>query len=160
MMITFQRPQSLSLVSSNRLPTRTCAYKLVDYKNVCWSDQFCLSLVFAVARGRIVKTVENNALKQTRLSVRVTKTLRTLQGDPTLSEEELENVIPAPTEANVLHLVVGQHCGARQGEGEFVFMARRKLGDLTLACAPRLDEWVRVQRRLSRSGAAECILHS
>jgi len=117
--------------------------------------------MFAVARGRIFKTAENGALKQTHLTVRVTKTLRTLHSDPTLSEEELENVIASPTEEeNVLHLVVGQHCGARQGDGEFVFMVRRKLGDLTLTCAPRLDEWVRVLRRLSRSGAAECILHS
>ncbi|XP_059472240.1 meteorin-like protein [Neocloeon triangulifer] len=112
---------------------------------------FCTSDL--VARGRIVKTAENFVLKQTTLSVRATKTLRTLQGD-----DELENSIQAPVDDKTFHVVVGQHCDARQGDGEFVFMARRKLGDLTLTCAPRLEDWVRLSRRLNRVGASECIL--
>ncbi|XP_065338568.1 meteorin-like protein [Cloeon dipterum] len=111
-----------------------------------------------VARGRIVRTYQNNALKQTTLLVQVTKSLRSLQDDPTLSDEEIENVIPAPLDENKVHLVIGQHCGAHQGEGEFVFMARRKLGDLTLTCAPTLGEWIRVSKRLNRKDSTECIL--
>ena len=55
---------------------------------------------------------------------------------------------------------VARHCGARHGTGEFVFMARKKLGDLALSCAPRLEDWVTVVRKINKDGTAHCVLKS
>jgi len=48
-------------------------------------------------------------------------------------------------------------CDARHGLGEFVIMAKRRLGDLTLVCAPRLEAWVQIVREMDN---APCVLHS
>jgi hypothetical protein len=114
--------------------------------------------MLTVARGRFTGTEEFDELKLTQLSIRVTKVLRSLPNDPT--EEEEENVIPAPETAQKVTLTMGQQCGARDGDGEFVFMARRRLGDLTLTCAPRLEEWAVLSRKLNRLGSAHCVLLS
>ncbi|KAG8042123.1 hypothetical protein G9C98_000114 [Cotesia typhae] len=48
-------------------------------------------------------------------------------------------------------------CDARHGQGEFVIMAKKRLGDLTLACAPRLEVWAEAVRELQ---SAPCFLKS
>lgn len=48
-------------------------------------------------------------------------------------------------------------CDARHGLGEFVIMAKRRLGDLVLVCAPRLETWVKAVRELE---SAPCVLRS
>lgn len=48
-------------------------------------------------------------------------------------------------------------CDARHGHGEFVIMAKKRLGDLTLACAPRLEAWAEAVRELE---SAPCVLKS
>ncbi|KAL2721767.1 meteorin-like protein [Vespula maculifrons] len=52
---------------------------------------------------------------------------------------------------------VSSACDARHGQGEFVIMARRRLGDLTLVCAPRLETWAEAVRE---SITAPCLLKS
>ncbi|KAF4522081.1 hypothetical protein B566_EDAN004066 [Ephemera danica] len=122
---------------------------------------FCSSDL--VARGRITATEEVDEHRVTQLSVRVTKVLRAMPGDPTSEQDDAnssqENVLQAPPATKVV-ITVGQHCGARHGEGEFVFMARRRLGDLALTCAPRLEDWAMLSRKLNRLGSAHCVLQS
>ena len=48
-------------------------------------------------------------------------------------------------------------CDARHGQGEFVIMAKKRLGDLTLACAPRLEAWAEAVREME---SAPCVLRS
>ena len=52
---------------------------------------------------------------------------------------------------------VSTTCDARHGQGEFVIMAKRKLGDLTLVCAPRLEAWAEAVREMD---TAPCLLKS
>ncbi|RZC32452.1 meteorin-like protein [Asbolus verrucosus] len=72
------------------------------------------------------------------------------------------NQIPdeSPDILKEVTLHVAQHCGVSHGLGEFVFMARRKLGDLTLQCAPRLEDWAMLVNKLSEEGKAHCVLRS
>lgn len=60
------------------------------------------------------------------------------------------------------HVVVhvAQHCGVTHGLGEFVFMARRKLGALTLQCAPRLEDWALLVHKMNDEESALCVLRS
>lgn len=48
-------------------------------------------------------------------------------------------------------------CDARHGLGEFVIMAKRRLGDLILVCAPKLEIWAQAVREMN---TAPCILNS
>lgn len=48
-------------------------------------------------------------------------------------------------------------CDARHGLGEFVIMAKRRLGDLVLVCAPRLEAWAEAVREMD---TAPCVLNS
>jgi len=52
------------------------------------------------------------------------------------------------------------HCGAKHGPGEFIFMGRFVLGDPLLTCAPRLEDWLQVQRMAIREGSAQCSLQA
>ena len=62
--------------------------------------------------------------------------------------------------SNVFTFHTPLHCSAAHGEGEFVFIGRRRFQEMMLICAPRLDEWVYVSARLNQSDNAPCILNS
>lgn len=97
------------------------------------------------------------------MSVKVTKHLRhsssglASDGD---EEEDEENSILSGDRESLVELTVPFHCGAKHGTGEFVFMARRKLGALAITCAPRLEDWAEVVRSESLGGSANCVLSS
>jgi hypothetical protein len=115
-----------------------------------------------VTRG-IIRTIENQEdLETSTVSVKVTKHLRhsssSMTSDGEEEEEEEENSIIPGEKENVVQLVLPGHCGAKHGTGEFVFMARRKLGDLAITCAPRLEDWAEVVRTENLSGSANCVL--
>lgn len=81
------------------------------------------------------------------------------------SEEYAENSVKRSggggnDDDGVVYLHVPIHCDARHGDGEFVFMARRKLGELALTCAPRLEDWADIVRTENHSGSAHCVLNS
>ncbi|CAH2106539.1 unnamed protein product [Euphydryas editha] len=57
------------------------------------------------------------------------------------------------------HVHVAAACGAAAGAGEFLLMARRRLGRYALVCAPRLADWRALVRRRAADGAAHCELH-
>ena len=53
-----------------------------------------------------------------------------------------------------------RHCLVSPGEGEFVFMGRRRFDEMMLICAPRLDEWARLVQKFTTTNQAPCILAS
>ncbi|RZF48800.1 hypothetical protein LSTR_LSTR003180 [Laodelphax striatellus] len=127
---------------------------------------FCSSDL--VTRG-IIRGVENiDDLKVSEINVKVTKHLRESTPDEIssvaedLASNEIDRTQSSAGERHnvTLRLQVPQHCGARHGVGEFVFMARRKLGDLVLRCAPRLEDWIDVVRSENAKGSAHCLLYS
>lgn len=119
-----------------------------------------------VTRG-IIHGVENrDDMEVSQMSVKVTKLIRHTTEDGYSSDLEDSNSIPDDDDSSSSSLLdrvtinVAQHCGVSHGLGEFVFMARRKLGYLTLQCAPRLEDWAVLVNRLSEEGKAHCVLRS
>lgn len=52
----------------------------------------------------------------------------------------------------------GAQCGVSMGAGEFLISARRRLGALSLACAPRATEWASMIKDINENGMAHCLL--
>lgn len=52
----------------------------------------------------------------------------------------------------------GAQCGVSMGAGEFLISARRRLGALSLACAPRATEWASMIKEINENGMAHCLL--
>lgn len=129
----------------------------------------------AVARG-VITSAENDPDQDprdgsptsgttTRLLIRVSRHLRkTASVDSLDPERAVDDDDEAPWEDNSLEprllVHVPRHCHAKRGFGEFVFMARKKLGELALTCAPRLEDWALLVGELNRDGSAHCILKS
>lgn len=135
----------------------------------------CICLCVPVARGYIRSVENDEELEESRVVVKMTRLLRRLSedgggdhtgpgpgpGDPednSLDEDEDEGVWVTGDETASLRMPL--HCGAKHGPGEFVFMARRKLGQLALTCAPRLEDWVLIVSDVNQAGSAHCVLRS
>ncbi|XP_017782590.1 PREDICTED: meteorin-like protein [Nicrophorus vespilloides] len=117
---------------------------------------FCTSDL--VTRG-IIRGVENQEdLELSQMIVKVTKMIRQPTEDDDFTIET--NSIERFGEEREIQLNVAQRCGVSHGVGEFVFMARRKLGELTLQCAPRLEDWALLMHSLTEEGKAHCVLSS
>ncbi|EFN83390.1 meteorin-like protein [Harpegnathos saltator] len=102
-----------------------------------------------VARGTVSAVQQRFDLEAEELVLRVTKILRQVvqetEGNETVSAKKSVRVrVPAA-------------CDARHGLGEFVIMAKRRLGDLILVCAPRLEAWANAVREMD---TAPCVLNS
>lgn len=52
------------------------------------------------------------------------------------------------------------HCLTSYGEGEFIFMGRRRFNEMMLVCAPRLEEWTSIVQRYANTNDAPCVLSS
>jgi len=156
---TFPKQVAELFYDLEALPRHNSGYHPSEECRPCLKEEmthaFCTSDL--VTRG-IIRTVENQD-DTSSVTVKVTKHLRhssetlTSEGE----EEEDENSVGEENK-NLIDLVVPGHCGAKHGTGEFVFMARRKLGDLAITCAPRLEDWLEVVRSESNSGSANCVL--
>ncbi|XP_014222929.1 meteorin-like protein [Trichogramma pretiosum] len=111
---------------------------------------FCQSDL--VARGTVSAVERRPELESAEILLRVTKTLRRV-------EENEENEIDSGDArfTRETRIRVPTVCDARHGQGEFVIMAKKRLGDLTLSCAPRLEEWAKAVRELE---SAPCVLRS
>lgn len=122
-------------------------------------------LCVLVTRG-IIRGVENHEdVDTTQMSIKITKLIRHVAEDDYLREIETNflnqnNIDYNNNKINEIKLHVAKHCSVSHGVGEFVFMARRKLGDLTLQCAPRLEDWAVLVNRLSEEGKSHCVLKS
>lgn len=99
------------------------------------------------------------------VNIRLTKLIRHTTEDGYTDTET--NAIPESELATFstsntaeLLLEVPRHCGVSHGSGEFVFMARRKLGKLALRCAPRLEDWRSMMKTLTEEGKTHCVLRS
>lgn len=145
------------------LPRGSHGYDPTEECRPCTGEElahaFCTSDL--VTRG-IIHGVENSEeLHVSQLTVRITKLIRHTTEDGYYKDIE-NNSIDNSSEENVkeIKLNVAEHCGVTHGVGEFVFMARRKLGDLTIKCAPRLEDWAVLINKLSEEGKAHCVLRS
>lgn len=106
-----------------------------------------------VVRGT-VSAVENRLnLEAAELVVTITKTLRRVEENEGSNDAD---VVESHDRRNV-RVRVSSACDARHGQGEFVIMAKRRLGDLILVCAPRLETWAITVRELE---TAPCVLRS
>ncbi|PSN49762.1 Meteorin-like protein, partial [Blattella germanica] len=147
------------------LPRGGSAYDPSEECRPCTEEEmahaFCTSDL--VTRG-IIRGIENkDELEVAQVTVKVTKLLRQSIEDNvsmiTQPDDDSNNLVIDDSEGQVL-VNVARHCGARHGTGEFVFMARKKLGDLSLSCAPRLEDWATVVRKINKEGTAHCVLKS
>ncbi|KAG5345206.1 METRL protein, partial [Acromyrmex charruanus] len=103
-----------------------------------------------VAKGTVTDVEQNPKMDTAELILRVTKILRYV------AQEAEGNEIDASFKKSV-RVRIPMVCDARHGLGEFVIMAKRRLGDLTLVCAPRLEAWMQIVHEMDN---APCVLHS
>ncbi|XP_060535437.1 meteorin-like protein [Cylas formicarius] len=141
-----------------QLPKTTLAYDYAEECRPCSMAElahvFCTSDL--VTRGVILAIENDDAAETSRLSVKVTRLIR----HTTASEEAGPNGVAAAAGDvdSAVTLNAPRRCGVSHGAGEFVFMARKKLGDLTLQCAPRFEDWAALVVRLNAQ--AHCVLKS
>ncbi|KAI4494986.1 hypothetical protein M0804_001187 [Polistes exclamans] len=107
-----------------------------------------------VGRGTVTAVQRKPELEAAELIFRITKTLHRVEETET---NEVFSILPNPHLEKSIRIRVSSACDARHGQGEFVIMARRRLDDLTLVCAPRLETWAEVVRE---SITAPCLLKS
>lgn len=138
---------------------------------------FCTSDL--VSRGVIVGSEAREDLDTTQLTLRLTKLIRATAGDesesvkPELADQddyyryEVDNTLERTTHRNHrrrktrslhAHVHVSSVCGASAGAGEFLVMARRRLGRYSLVCAPRIDDWSELVKRRNDDGTSHCLL--
>lgn len=124
----------------------------------CTKDEmiqaFCTSEL--VTRGIIQRVVPVEDTDSSEIVVKVTKRLRSLSDWGGENDTQDQDDYSPDLE----RVGVGRHCGAAHGAGELVVMARRKLGQLVLTCAPRLAEWTALVRQPSVRDSAHCLLSS
>ncbi|XP_011167266.1 meteorin-like protein [Solenopsis invicta] len=104
-----------------------------------------------VAKGTVTAVEQNPEMDTAELILRATKILRYV------AQEAEGNEIDITSFKKNVRVRVPMVCDARHGLGEFVIMAKRRLGDLTLVCAPRLEAWMQIVREMDN---APCVLHS
>lgn len=145
-----------------QLPKNHYGYDLSEECRPCSKEElahiFCTSDL--VTRGIIHSVEDNHDLELSQMTVKITKLIRHTSAEESLQEIDSNSVIPSSVKHKFVTLNIPQHCGVNHGLGEFVFMARRKLGDLTLLCAPRLETWVVLANKLNAEGKSHCVLRS
>ncbi|XP_072932098.1 meteorin-like isoform X2 [Epargyreus clarus] len=131
---------------------------------------FCTSDL--VSRGVFIGSEQREDLDTTQLTLRLTKLIRATGTDNEHTEDSLDDVddeyyrydtdnsIEAVRAGRGLlaHVQVPAACGAAAGAGEFLVMARRRLGRLALLCAPRAELWRDLALRRTADGTAHCTL--
>ncbi|XP_059045379.1 meteorin-like protein [Achroia grisella] len=145
---------------------------------------FCTSDL--VSRGVIISSEPREDLDTTQLTVRLTKLIRATGrndehkddsegvGDDDYYRYDVDNVLERSTHRKSArrrsrkprnhehglhaHVHVAAACGAAAGAGEFLVMARRRLGRYSLVCAPRLHHWEQLVSSRNADGTAHCLL--
>ncbi|XP_060802779.1 meteorin-like protein isoform X3 [Amyelois transitella] len=135
---------------------------------------FCTSDL--VSRGVIISSEPRDDLDSTQLTLRLTKLIRATghdgdpKGTPGLKADddyyryEVDNSVERSAHRKRrkrslhAHVHVAAACGAAAGAGEFLLMARRRLGRYSLVCAPRLHQWRALVDRRRADGMAHCLL--
>ncbi|XP_076627179.1 meteorin [Colletes latitarsis] len=106
-----------------------------------------------VARGTVSAVQRQPNLEAAELVLGITKTLRRIEENEGNNDADVTDLY----DRRNIRVRVPTACDARHGQGEFVIMAKRRLGDLVLVCAPRLETWVKTVRELE---SAPCVLRS
>ncbi|CAK9834380.1 Meteorin-like protein [Anthophora retusa] len=106
-----------------------------------------------VARGTVSAVQKQPNLEAAELVLGVTKILRRIEENESNYDADVTDF----HDRRNVRIRVPTACDARHGQGEFVIMAKRRLGDLVLVCAPRLETWAKVVRELE---TAPCVLRS
>lgn len=106
-----------------------------------------------VARGTVSAVQRQPDLEAAELVLGVTKILHRIEENESNNDVDLAD----PSNRRHIRVRVPTACDARHGQGEFVIMAKRRLGDLVLVCAPRLETWIKAVRELE---TAPCVLRS
>ncbi|KAL3285042.1 hypothetical protein HHI36_019169 [Cryptolaemus montrouzieri] len=122
---------------------------------------FCTSDL--VTRGIIHGVANHQTEELSHIYIKVTKLIRHTVEDNFAVEGETDNKIDNENGDQPLKRItisVAQHCQVAHGVGEFVFMVRRKLGELILQCAPRLEDWTKLVSVLTEEGKTHCVLRS
>ncbi|KAI8435802.1 hypothetical protein MSG28_004028 [Choristoneura fumiferana] len=142
---------------------------------------FCTSDL--VSRGIFVGAEQRADLDSTQLTLRLTKLIRAAgasqldqpapyddgqdDGQDDYYRYEVDNTLERTTHRNHrrrktrslhAHIHVSSVCGAEAGAGEFLVMARRRLGRYSLVCAPRIEDWQELVQRRTEDGSAYCML--
>lgn len=143
---------------------------------------FCTSDL--VSRGVIIGSEQREDLDTTQLTLRLTKLIRATgnasdaKGKHEAHENddyyryEVDNTLERSTHINHrnhskrrrkqrslhAHVHVSSVCGAAAGAGEFLVMARRRLGRYSLVCAPRVEDWVQLVERRNGDQTVHCLL--
>lgn len=136
--------------------------------------------IITVTRGIIYNVQEQPTLDTIELTIKHTTILRNNLNAMLNDEIQLYNYLKLRNKINKLQTFVQNdkfsdndnnnniefkfhtptHCGATSGEGEFVFMGRKRFQEIMLICAPRLTEWIDIVRNLNATDNAPCILES
>ncbi|GAB6020444.1 hypothetical protein CHUAL_003137 [Chamberlinius hualienensis] len=111
--------------------------------------QFCTADF--LAKGSIAGIYQNEELERTELTIRAKKVLRQNAAIFHPREEVGFNGM-----YGTIHVPIA--CGVQQGGGEFMLMGRMTLGEPTLTCAPRLNEWKAIRAEAIAQGANQCEL--
>ncbi|OAD60689.1 Meteorin-like protein [Eufriesea mexicana] len=106
-----------------------------------------------IARGTVSAVQRQPNLEAAELVLGITKILRRIEENENNNDADS---IDSHDRRNV-RVRVPTACDARHGQGEFVIMAKRRLGDLVLVCAPRIETWAKTVRELE---TAPCVLRS
>ncbi|XP_029041934.2 meteorin-like protein [Osmia bicornis bicornis] len=106
-----------------------------------------------VARGTVSAVQKQPSLEAAELVLGVTKILRRIEENEGSNDADISESY----DRRNVRVRVPTACDARHGQGEFVIMAKRRLGDLVLVCAPRLETWVKAVHELD---TAPCVLRS
>jgi len=141
---------------------------------------FCTSDL--VTRGVILGIDTTFTPDTTEMTIQVTKMIRQTitvyddieteedvnsDADNEINSKEIINYVETPIEIDEkpftgekIPIIVSKRCAVSHGLGEFVFMARKQLGDLRLKCAPRLSDWALIVHKLEADEKAHCVLKS
>lgn len=119
---------------------------------------------FSVTRGTIHSIDDKQELEIAEINVKITKVLRHSTDELSLSnlEEDAQNEVDAGAlvAGDVIKMNMPRHCEPQHGPGEFVFMGRKRLGEMTVVCAPTLTEWAEMARSMNSDGTSHCVLKS
>lgn len=63
-------------------------------------------------------------------------------------------------ENDIVKFAMPRHCNPHHGPGEFVFMGKKRLGDLTMVCVSSLSDWAEMVRTMNSDGTSHCVLKS
>lgn len=124
------RPLSQDEYQDDFEECRPCSDKEI-LKYFCQSD--------IVIKGFVTSIRQNAPMETSELGVKVTKVTR---GDSSTNQEA-----GGVSTGQTTTLLRPLKCGSKLGEGEFLFLARRRLGETVVTCAPRWQEWKRIRRK-------------